>query len=483
MGRHLFGGLSLSLALCAPSLAFGQALTSPNVGTGLSGSATVDPAAIHWNPALIGYLDRPTLLVGGSLIAGDIEYRRERRATYQRTDSLGFALPIPPENIDRTRTGSAPSVTANPIAAAPTLFATLPIARPGGTRLVAGLGVYSPFAALLAFDPEGAQKWQLQSATIVTVFVTPTLTWRVSDAFSVGAGVSYVFGFAELARVQDFATLGDVGAALARPPINQRNDFGPNAPPGVRELDVLARPIRLRQMYAHGVSFNVGVASEPVKGLRVGLSYQHTTEMTFAGRFELDLDDPFFTRDLASQGLRYPPRVEGEATLSFPLPRAFRAGVAWDVTPRLGFNVTGDYVTWSQVERFDGRVRSAQLAQPALGLADTTQLSLPRRWRDTIAVEGTVRVGVSERLLVWATGGYHSSASPDETIDVASPDGDRIVAAVGGRLTLGERWALYGDVEVQTILPRTVTASDYDVGNGEYRLTLVNLGAHVQRTF
>lgn len=463
-----------------PQAVFAQALTSPNVGTGLSGTATIDPAAVWWNPGLLGFIDRPTALLGGSLIVGDIEYTRTRRATYQRADALGFALPVPPENVDPSRTGTAATATANPIAAAPTAFLAVPI---GTTRLVASLGVYSPYAALLSFDPDGAQKWQLQAATIVTAFVTPTLTWRINDVVSVGGGVSYVFGFAELARVQDFATLGDVGAALSRPPISQRNDFGPNAPPGVRELDVLARPIKLRQMTASGFTFNAGLALRPTRGLILGLSYQHSTEMTFAGRFELDLNDPFFTRDLASQGLQFAPRIEGEATLSFPLPRAIRAAVSWEATPTLGLGFNAEYVTWSQVDRFDGRVRSPQLAQPQLGLADTTALSLPRRWKDTIAIEATARVRVTDRLMLWGTGGFHSSATPDETIDVASPDGDRIVAAAGARLRVGDQWTLYGDVEVQTILPRTVTGSDFDLGNGEYRLTLVNLGAHVQRSF
>jgi len=62
-------------------------------------------------------------------------------------------------------------------------------------------------------------------------------------------------------------------------------------------------------------------------------------------------------------------------------------------------------------------------------------------------------------------------------------DGDRVVAGAGLRFAVNDAWWLYGDVEVQTILPRTVVGSDLDLGNGTYRLTLVNLGAHVQRRF
>jgi len=476
--------LALALAALASSRAArGQALTAPNVGTGLSGAATIDPAAVWWNPAALGFLERPTALLGGSLLVGDVSYQRERRGQYQRGDALGFALPIPAENLDPARPGTAPAVRANPFGVVPTAFVAFPLARVGATRLVAGLGVSVPYAAILQFDPDGAQRWQLQSATIATVFVTPAIAWHLHDAVSVGAGVSYVFGLAELAKVVDFATLGDVGAALARPPIAQRNDFGPRAPTGVRELDVLARPIRLRRMIASGLTFNVGIALRPARGLTVGLAYQHSTPLTFAGSFELDLDDPFFTRDLASQGLQFPARVVGDATLGFTLPRSFRTAVSYDLNARVGLGASFDYVTWSQVERFDARVRSPALAQPALGLGDTQQLALPRRWRDTVAVEGTVRFALSARLLAWAMGGYHSAATPDDTLDVASPDGDRIVAATGLRLRVGEAWTLYGDLEVQTILPRTVVGSDHDLGNGTYGLTLVNAGAHVQRAF
>jgi long-chain fatty acid transport protein len=100
--------LALTLASGAASA---QALTSPNVGTGLSGAATADPAAVWWNPAMLGFLDRPTILIGGSLIAGDAQYTRERRATYQRADGLGFALPVSAQSVDASRTGVAPTAT------------------------------------------------------------------------------------------------------------------------------------------------------------------------------------------------------------------------------------------------------------------------------------------------------------------------------------------------------------------------------------
>lgn len=468
--------LSLLASLLLAREAGAQALSTPNVGTGLSGPATQDPAAVYWNPGMLAYTDRPTFLLGGSLVAGSVVFRREYRATYQRSDSLAFNLPIPADAVDASKTGYAEPSRATPIAAAPSLFAAIPLLR---DRIVAGFGVYAPYAAILNFDPNGAQRFSLQSATIASIYMTPSLAVRIHEAFTLGAGFSYVLGYAELSRVQDFAALGDVGAALARQPINQQNGFGAMASPGLRELDVLARPIRLRNMWAHGFTFNVGVASRPTRGLTIGLAYMHSAQMNFQGQFQLDMNDPFFTRDLASQGLQFRPLIQGDASLSFPLPRAVFLGVNLDVSPRLGFGLTAQYTTWSQVQNFDVRVRSPDLAQPVVGLPDTSQILLARGWRDTFAAELTVRYTPLDRLTTWVTAGYHSPASPDNTIDVASPDGHRLIAAAGLRFALTPRTALLGDVEMQTILPRHIVSSDYDLGNGDYYLTVVNLGLHL----
>lgn len=468
-----------AVALTADS-ARAQALAVPSVGTGLSGPVTLDAAAVYWNPGLTAYATEPTLLVGGHLLVGDIGYRRTRRATYQRPDSLDFALPIAPEAVDPEKTGPADPVAANPVGVLPSAFFITPI---GKTGLVFGTGVYAPYAAILKFDENGAQRWALTQATIATVNVQPSIAYKFHEALAVGAGVSYVLGFAELARVQDFAALADVGGALGRPPINQRNDFGPNAPPGVRELDVMARPIRIHDAWGHAATFNVGLASQPTPRLKLGLTYFHTTSMTFNGRFSLDMNDDFFTRDLASQGLQYKPVVNGDASLSIPLPRSVVGGASYDFTDVIGANLVVGYTGWSVVDAFDVRVKSPDLAQPRIGLPDTSRILLPRRWKDTVAVEGTLRYRAADRLRTWLTLGYRSAASPDATIDVASPDGDRLVANLGANYALTPKLGLIVEGKLHSILPREVVGSENDLGNGRYRLNLFALGLHAAYAF
>jgi long-chain fatty acid transport protein len=471
--------LALALSLLCPATASAQALSAPGVGTSASGPATVDPAAVFWNPAALAFLEKTTILASGGLILGDVRYQRERRGVYQREDSLDFKQPISPSSIDASKTGRAADSHATPFAPVGSFFAAMPLTD----RVTAGLGVYAPYAALLDFGAGGAQRWALSSATIASLYVTPAIAFRPVDNLSIGAGVSYVFGFAELAKTQDFAGIPDVGTALARPPISQANDFGPNATTGVRELSTMARPIKLQKMVANSFTFNVGVSYKPTPAVLLGLSYQHSTPMHFNGKFSLDMNADFFTRDLASQGLAYKPIVEGDATLSFTLPRSLLAGASVEATDRIRLTLNAVYTWWSQVKTFDVAARSPDLAQPKLGLPDNTSISLIRDWKNTIGLEGTVRAKVTDDLALWLTGGYHSSAVPDATIDVASPDGDRIVGAVGGGYQLSERWSLMGDFKMQRILPRTVVASTNDLGNGTYNLAIYSLMAHVLAQF
>ena len=63
--------------------------------------------------------------------------------------------------------------------------------------------VYVPYGAPLKFNPKGPQAYQLQQAFIVASNITASAAVRLHDVISIGAGVSYVLGFAELAKLQD----------------------------------------------------------------------------------------------------------------------------------------------------------------------------------------------------------------------------------------------------------------------------------------
>lgn len=476
--RLLVPSLAVLAVLSVASSARASGLDAPMVGSGQSGPTTRDGAAVHWNPANLAFMKKGEFFGGLMLVAGDIRYQRQYTGTYQTGDSLEFKTPISPDNIDPNKAGFGQQVKANPVAPLGNIFIVLP---PIKNRLVFGLGAYVPYGAPLKFDKHGPQALQLQQAFIVASNITASAGVRLHDVISIGAGVTYVLGFAELAKLQDFGSVKEFGEGLDK--LGQANDFGPSAPTDVRELNTLSRPIALKKAFSHGVTFNVGVTVNPTKKLTLTLSYQHGTKMNYKGKFAIDMNDPFFTQDLAAQGLKYKPLVQGDATLQFNLPKRITLGAAYDINEKWRVDGFFQFVTYSELDAFLVTTKSPDLAQPALGIKDTLTVTLPRNWKNTVWVEGSVRFRPTKRLLTSATLGYQSGASPNKTVDTASPDGNRIIGAVGGGFEATQRVVLYADARFQGIIPRHVTGSDYDLGNGTYKLFIATIAGHLKVRF
>jgi long-chain fatty acid transport protein len=479
LGAHLVSAaLACGVWLGGPASASASGLDVPQIGTTFSSPTTNDAAALYWNPAMLGYAKKGEVLLSVGAVGGFVGYQRDRLGSYQLEDSLQFAEPIDPAYIDPNKTGAYPKVNSPIFAPDAGAFVSAPVIK---DRLALGFGVYVPYAAPLKFPDDGPQRFALQEAFIAVSRISAGIGVQAHPRVSFGASVSYVLGFAQLARVQDFAAVDVFGEALANPPINQPNDFGEDAPSTVRELSVLARPITLTKGFSHNATFNVAIAANPVDPLWLGLTYDHGSRLNVNGDFRLDMNDDFFTQDLASQGLAFPPLVRGRAKLSFRLPKRLMFGIAYDITKKLRIDGNFAWVFWSDLEAFEITLDSADLEQPELGIPRKTTVELRRDWKGSFHGELSVRAGVGkrERVRLSATLGYHSPASPDSTIDVASPDGHRLLGAVGASVQITERIGFMADGEVQSILPRTVTSSDYDLGNGTYQMLLAGVHLHL----
>lgn len=453
---------------------------SPLIGNGQSSPVARDGAAVHHNPAQLGYIERTQLDLGLGVILGAASYQRDRRGQYQFSDELNFAEPIDPEDIDPSRTGSAEKVRAMPVGPLIDAFVAVPVLA---DRLTIGAGFYVPYAAILSLPEDGPQRFAAQSVTLISTHTTLSAGVKLHDKISIGAGVSYVLTIMELSKVQDFGGVGAFAEGLAQPPINQENDFGPNAPSTVRELDALARQARIGPALSHGVSFNAGVAVRPTDKLDLALVYQHGSRVRLKGDFTLDMDDELFTQDLAEQGLEFPPLVRGDAEIELSLPKRVTLGAGYQVHPKVSLDGSFSYVFYSDFDVIDITLNSPDLAQPAIGLGASVPQDLVRDWKNTVHGYLNVRARPIEKLIVSGTFGYESGASPDSTVDMASPDGNRLIGGVGVEYAVSDRFSVLGDVRVNGLVPRTVTDSDFDLGNGRYTLVLGAAALHAKIRF
>lgn len=453
---------------------------APTLGSAQSGPVAKDAAATWWNPARLTALSSTELQVGLGVIVGAVGYERDLRQEHQYEDNLDFATPVATEDLDPSKFGKQEKVRAFPVGPAFDAYVAIPAIR---DRLVLGLGVGIPYVAVLDFPKAGPQRFAGQSILLATPHATLAAAVKLHRIVSIGAGISYVLGTLSLAKTQDFGEVDTFGQSLSQPPIGQANDFGADAPPEVRELDVLARPVDITHGFAHGVSFNAGIALQPTDKLAIGLVYHHGARLTFNGKFRLDMDDDFFTQDLAAQGLQYPAIVEGKARVQMRLPKRITLGAGYQITPRFGIDGFVSYVTYQDFDRIRIRFSSPDLAQPRLGIGENVDQNLVRNWKGTVNTEINGRIAATKKLLVSVTAGYNSPASPDSTLDVFSPDGHRLIVGTGMVYRFTERAALLADLEGQFIIPRTNTSSAFDLGNGTYNLFLAAFTLHGQFRF
>lgn len=474
-------GLALTpLALTAAIALLGAAgdarangLSTPVIGSGFSSSTTADPAALFWNPAMLADVRDSELMLSGYFVWLQLDYQRDRRAQYQHEDGFVFAEPLAESDLDVSKTGKDRSVSAGQPLGTGGAFYALPLPH----DVTLGLGMYVPYGAILSLDAGGPQRWALKDVMLLTGNLSAGAAWRVNDWFSFGASASLVIGYMGISKIADLAGTSLMADALGQPPIDQANDFGADAPASVRELAVMSRDFAIPDSYAISGTFNVGVAFNPADAWTLALSYDHGAPLSFKGDFDLDMNDPFFTTDLASQGLQYPAIVRGDAWIEFPLPPVLRFGARFEPENdpyALWFQLDTSF--YSVVDAFEVTLRSEDLRQPALGLPDTAKLDLPRQWRDAVAIELGGLYQMSEEMQIGAKLGYHSPISPDSTVDVGSPDGHRLRAGVLGSIAVNDTLTLIGEADLQWVPPRKVAASDYDLANGTYELFLISVG-------
>jgi long-chain fatty acid transport protein len=471
--------LSLSV-LAASRLGHASGFDAAQVGSAQSGPLTNDAAAVWWNPGRLGYLHQAELLAGAGLTIGSIGYQRELLGQYQYADNFDFAEPISPSDIDTSRTGKQRRVHDMPFGPAVDLFLASPMMLDG---LVVGAGLSIPYVASLSVPRGGPQRFAGQSLFLAAPHATLAVASRLNAIFSIGAGISYVLGNIALSRTQDFGALDTFGDILAQPPIAQANGFGTSAPSTLRELDTLARPLTIDDAFAHGVAFNVGLALQPSEKLALGLVYHHGAALRFRGKFRLDMNDDFFTQDLAAEGLDYDPLVSGDAVIHLRLPHRLTLGAGYQIARSFGLDGFLSYVASQRLDRVKIRLESPGLARDALGVGNTVEQDVIRNWKGALIAEVNARIDASDELRLSVTAGYHSPASPDATIDIISVDGHRIIVGGGIAYRFTGRFALLADFEGQYVIPRHITSSDYDLGNGTYDLFIGAMALHGQFRF
>lgn len=246
-----------------------------------------------------------------------------------------------------------------------------------------GIGVYTPFGSRLQWEDDWKGKFLIQEINLKTIFVQPTLSYRITKNLGVGIGFVIANGTFSLRK--------------AIPLQNKEGDYG-NA--------VLSGD-------AKGKGFNAGIFYRINEQFSLGISYRSKVKANIAegaGNFTVP-----------SSVSEYFPNTSFTTGLSLPSVSNF--GIGYNMTEKIQLAVDFNYVGWSAYDSLviDFKDNTEKLAD----------VRSPRNYKNTIIVRAGSNIRLSERIQI--RGGLYYDFSPvqDGYLSPETPDSDKAGISAG----------------------------------------------------
>lgn len=303
-----------------------------------------------------------------------------------------------------------------------------------GSKWGLGVGLYTPFGSSANWNYHWTGRYVNRSIALESIFLQPTVSYRLNDYISVGAGFIYGFGSVDIKKaipVQDAA--GEDGKA---------------------HLDGKA----------HGFGYNVGVQIKATDFLQFGVSYRSAVNM--------DVNHGKANFEVAPIIAANFPNTQFSATL--PLPSILTAGVGVRVCKQLTLQADVVFAGWSRYDSlkidFDKNTSS---------LKDTRDA---RSYKNTVAIRGGAHFQVCKEFAIMAGGAFDPTPTQDNLLSPDAVDADRITISGGVTYQPVPRLNLMAIFNYTTTSRREVTYSPANFA-GAYQIKSLVPGIGISYNF
>jgi len=418
--------------------------------TGRAGAFTAgvdDASALYQNPAGMADIDDWSFLVDGALVL--------QRVGYDRVDSGGNPQP----HVDG-------QMNVLPL---PTIALTWKPRQIKGRWVTFGLGVWVPYLGVDSWPENGPQRYSNISINGSLLGVVELgASFRIKDWFWLGVGLqNMILHFHSRVMLSACSEL--------------------NCAPEDPGFDSLTQVDTDSAFTPSGVIGAIFAFEKIRAGLNLQLPFFVRSSGTVATRLPTD---PFFANS----------QVNGNAIdVDFNLPLTLRAGLEYRPLKRVRVELDMDYEAWSMQKEFTIHPRGVYISGvPGIGNYYLNTLHLQRGMQDTFGVNLGAEVVTLDRkmggMVLRAGWALETSATPDQTASVLTPDALRNVISIGGGLILGPVRLDLGYAHV-FFADRTVTNSQsfqlnpiqpalaVPVGNGRYTISADVLTAGLEARF
>lgn len=392
--------LLLCLLMASPALAFSQGSqvnTQSQKAVGMAGAGSalfIDETSILYNPGALVKMENNAISLGASAIM--------YRSAFQEKGS---------SEVHHTRFQISPPVS---------LFAAF---GPKDSWWKAGIGIYTPYGGSVDWGKEWPGRYSLTNLSMRAFYIQPTLSFKITDQFSVGGGFVYNVGIV------------DLGRAL---PV-----FGSDGKAGQADLSGTGT----------GMGYNLGVHYNLADEFAISLNYRSKVITKLEGG-DATFDVP------ASLAANFP---NGKFDAELPLPASFNVGIAFPVSEKVKTAIDASFIDYSIYKEL---VFDYENNTPTL--QDTRSV---KNYQNAFSAKIGFNYEATDKLELRAGTGYVYTPVQAKYVYPETPDNNRMMAAAGLTYKFTPNWQMSAAYVFQKILKRTTTNAETQL-SGAYETNI-----------
>jgi long-chain fatty acid transport protein len=368
-------------------------------GMGHAGTGLVfDASSILFNPGAVCFLDSMNnIILGSSFIIPRTQYLEQSPGTYRESPVPHIGTPF-------------------------TAYAAFKFHH--HSTFYYGLGIYTPFGSRVQWPDDWKGQFLIREIDLKTIFIQPTISWKVNEKLGVGAGPIFATGGFSLRKaipVQD--SLGNYGEGYLE---GKATGFGFNA----------AVYYRFNAHASIGIDYRSQVKVNVKNG---------SADFTVPASLEEYFPSTHFTS-------------------SIRLPQVLTLGTGYKLNDKLTFAFDLNYVGWSCYDSL------------RIDFADTTSklqnIRSARMYRNAFIYRLGAQYKLSEFLTLRAGAYFDKSPVQEGYLTPETPDANKIGITTGATLALGFRFHL--DLSLLYIEGMKRTDTNLETGfSGTYKTRAV----------
>lgn len=299
-----------------------------------------------------------------------------------------------------------------------------------------GLSVNSPFGLGTEWEDQWSGRYISTKAKLTTLFIQPSLGYKISDRISIGVGPVFVLGNADLNKA--LPVTGADGVEATAELKGNGNGFGVNG----------------------GVMMAFGKTS-------VGLNYRSSVKIKLEDG-EADFNN--VPSSLISNGTFV---NSASFNSEITLPAVASIGIGYKVNEELLVNLDLNYTFWSVYD-------SLNFLFPDHSSLDSRNA---RAYENSLAVRLGAQYNYSERLKIRGGLAFDQSPVQDGYVSPELPDADRLIVSAGFTLKMKKGWSVEGTLLFEDVRERKEENNVQNNFNGTYKSYLYGAGVGVQYAF